>query len=75
MHFWSRCRKTLYFYFPTSPYFSSLTPAQLSQSVIVLALHYIHRLRARNAATPAQPGSEFRVAVAGLMMANKFLDE
>ncbi|KAJ7767870.1 hypothetical protein DFH07DRAFT_954760 [Mycena maculata] len=53
----------------------SLTPPQVSQSVIVLALHYIHRLRARNAATPAQPGSEFRVAVAGLMMANKFLDD
>ncbi|KAJ7461282.1 hypothetical protein B0H11DRAFT_119738 [Mycena galericulata] len=52
-----------------------LETTQVSQSVIVLALHYIHRLRARNAATPAQPGSEFRVAVAGLMMANKFLDD
>ncbi|KAJ7362966.1 cyclin-domain-containing protein, partial [Mycena albidolilacea] len=63
-----------------SPTFVSFTQklletTQLSQSVIVLALHYIHRLRARNAATPAQPGSEFRVAVAGLMMANKFLDD
>ncbi|KAJ7474021.1 hypothetical protein FB451DRAFT_1398028 [Mycena latifolia] len=52
-----------------------LETTQVSQSVIVLALHYIHRLRARNAGTPAQPGSEFRVAVAGLMMANKFLDD
>ncbi|KAJ7223592.1 hypothetical protein GGX14DRAFT_491841, partial [Mycena pura] len=52
-----------------------LETTQLSQSAIVLALHYIHRLRARNAGTPAQPGSEFRVAVAGLMMANKFLDD
>jgi hypothetical protein len=55
--------------------YGSLTLPQVSQSVIVLALHYIHRLRQRNAGTPAQPGSEFRVAVAGLMMANKFLDE
>ncbi|KAJ7796334.1 hypothetical protein B0H14DRAFT_3494960 [Mycena olivaceomarginata] len=40
-----------------SPTFVSFTQklletTQLSQSVIVLALHYIHRLRARNAATP-----------------------
>ncbi|KAJ6602358.1 hypothetical protein B0H10DRAFT_661466 [Mycena sp. CBHHK59/15] len=52
-----------------------LETTQLSQSAIVLALHYIFRLRERNRATPAQAGSEFRVAVAGLMMANKFLDE
>ncbi|KAJ6505541.1 hypothetical protein C8R45DRAFT_817405, partial [Mycena sanguinolenta] len=63
-----------------SPTFISFTQklletTQVSQSVIVLALHYIHRLRQRNAGTPAQPGSEFRVAVAGLMMANKFLDD
>ncbi|KAJ7232437.1 hypothetical protein B0H12DRAFT_1192332, partial [Mycena haematopus] len=63
-----------------SPTFVSFTQklletTQVSQSVIVLALHYIHRLRQRNAGTPAQPGSEFRVAVAGLMMANKFLDD
>ncbi|KAJ6605348.1 hypothetical protein DFH09DRAFT_1353814, partial [Mycena vulgaris] len=42
-----------------------LETTQVSQSVIVLALHYIHRLRARNGGVPAQPGSEFRVAVAG----------
>jgi hypothetical protein len=53
----------------------------VSQSVIVLALHYIHRLREWNGSVAAhgngvaQQGSEFRVAVAGLMMANKFLDE
>ncbi|KAJ7204579.1 hypothetical protein C8J57DRAFT_382812 [Mycena rebaudengoi] len=46
-----------------------------------LALHYIHRLRERNSGVAAhgdsvaQQGSEFRVAVAGLMMANKFLDD
>ena len=52
-----------------------LETTQVSQSVIVLSLHYIYNLRGKNRFTPAQPGSEFRIAVAGLMMANKFLDE
>jgi hypothetical protein len=52
-----------------------LETTQVSQSVIVLSLHYIYRLKERNHFTPAQRGSEFRIAVAGLMMANKFLDE
>jgi len=50
-----------------------LKTTQVSQSVIVLSLHYMHRLKENN--MPAQQGSEFRIAVAGLMMANKFLDE
>jgi Cyclin, N-terminal domain len=48
---------------------------QLSQSVLVLSLHYVHRLEERNSGTIAHPGSESRVAVAALMMANKFVDE
>ncbi|KAJ2915325.1 hypothetical protein MD484_g5103, partial [Candolleomyces efflorescens] len=52
-----------------------LETTQVSQSVIVLSLHYIYRLKERNHFTPAQRGSEFRIAVAGLMMANKFLDD
>ncbi|KAF8798210.1 hypothetical protein BYT27DRAFT_7264816 [Phlegmacium glaucopus] len=52
-----------------------LETTQVSQSVMVLSLHYIHRLKERNRFTPAQSGSEFRIAVAGLMMANKFLDD
>jgi len=52
-----------------------LETTQVSQSVIVLSLHYIYRLKDRNRFTPAQAGSEFRIAVAGLMMANKFLDD
>ncbi|KAJ7049530.1 hypothetical protein C8F01DRAFT_753718 [Mycena amicta] len=52
-----------------------LETTQLSQSAIVLALHFIHRVRARNQGIPAQAGSEFRVCVAALMMANKFLDD
>ena len=52
-----------------------LETTQVSQSVIVLSLHYIYRLKERNRFTTAASGSEFRIAVAGLMMANKFLDE
>ncbi len=52
-----------------------LETTQVSHSVIVLSLHYIYRLKDRNNGTPAQAGSEFRIAVAALMMANKFLDE
>ncbi|KAG5643051.1 hypothetical protein DXG03_001629 [Asterophora parasitica] len=52
-----------------------LETTQVSHSVIVLSLHYIYRLKDRNRFTPAQQGSEFRIAVAGLMMANKFLDD
>jgi len=52
-----------------------LETTQVSQSVIVLSLHYIYRLKEHNRFTSGQPGSEFRIAVAGLMMANKFLDE
>ncbi|TFK28438.1 hypothetical protein FA15DRAFT_701100 [Coprinopsis marcescibilis] len=52
-----------------------LETTQVSQSVIVLSLHYIHRLKEQNHLTPAQKGSEFRIAVSGLMMANKFLDD
>jgi hypothetical protein len=52
-----------------------LQTTQLSQSVIVLSLHYVFRLKERNSGTIAHPGSEFRVAVAALMMANKFVDE
>ena len=64
----------------TTPTFVSfmqklLETTQVSQSVIVLSLHFIYRLKERNRFTPAQKGSEFRIGVAGLMMANKFLDE
>lgn len=52
-----------------------LETTQVSQSVIVLALHYIYRLKIRNRFTNGQSGSEYRVAIAALMMANKFLDD
>ncbi|KAH9836644.1 cyclin-domain-containing protein [Rhodofomes roseus] len=52
-----------------------LETTQVSQSVIVLALHYIYRMKARNRFTTGHPGSEYRVAIAALMMANKFVDD
>lgn len=52
-----------------------LETTQVSQSVIVLSLHYIYRMKARNRFTSGQAGSEYRVAIAALMMANKFVDE
>ena len=66
--------------FSVSPHFIQfmqkvLETTQVSQSVIVLSLHYIFRLKERNRLTNSLPGSEFRVAIAALMMANKFVDE
>ncbi|KIM52134.1 hypothetical protein SCLCIDRAFT_1223999 [Scleroderma citrinum Foug A] len=52
-----------------------LETTQVSQSVIVLSLHYIWRLKERNRFTTGLQGSEFRIAVSALMMANKFLDD
>ena len=52
-----------------------LETTQVSQSVIVLSLHYVYRLKQRNEFTVGRRGSEFRVAVVALMMANKFIDE
>ncbi|KAF8584951.1 hypothetical protein K439DRAFT_1660488 [Ramaria rubella] len=52
-----------------------LQTTQVSESVIVLSLHYIYRLKEENHFTNGQPGSEFRVAVVALMMANKFVDD
>ncbi|KAH9927419.1 cyclin-domain-containing protein [Epithele typhae] len=52
-----------------------LETTQVSQSVIVLSLNYIYRLKARNPFTSGQAGSEYRVAIAALMLANKFVDD
>ena len=52
-----------------------LETTEVSQSIIVLSLHYLYRLKERNRFTPVQFGSEFRIAVPVLMMANKFLDK
>ncbi|KAG8880506.1 hypothetical protein FRB97_000741 [Tulasnella sp. 331] len=52
-----------------------LTTTQVSQSVIVLSLHYIYRLRMQNPQIQTPEGSEMRLAVSALMLANKFLDD
>lgn len=52
-----------------------LQTTQLSQSVIVLSLHYIYRLKCLNPRIEVRPGSEFRVSLVGLVLANKYLDD
>ncbi|KAF9444136.1 hypothetical protein P691DRAFT_361034 [Macrolepiota fuliginosa MF-IS2] len=51
-----------------------LETTQVSQSVIVLSLHYIYKFKEKTS-LGGPSGSELRIAVAGLMMANKFLDD
>lgn len=52
-----------------------LATTQVSQSVITLALHYIYTLKRINPSIRGRRGSEYRLAVTALMLANKFLDE
>jgi hypothetical protein len=52
-----------------------LRTTQVSQGVIILSLHYIYRLKLKNSHIRGLEGSEFRLAVIALMLANKFLDE
>jgi hypothetical protein len=54
-----------------------LETTQVSQSVIVLALHYIYRLKQSRMISRLQvnAGSEWKVAINSLMLANKFVDE
>ncbi|KAK7688018.1 hypothetical protein QCA50_008388 [Cerrena zonata] len=66
--------------FAVSPAFTRfmqklLETTQVSQSVIVLSLRYIYRLKECNRFTHGHAGSEYRVAVAALMLANKFVDD
>ncbi|GAA5825593.1 hypothetical protein JCM10212_006216 [Sporobolomyces blumeae] len=51
-----------------------LSTTQVSHSVVLLALLFIARLKQKNQIHGA-PGSEFRLAVTGLMLANKVLDD
>ncbi|GAA5837030.1 hypothetical protein JCM3766R1_006509 [Sporobolomyces carnicolor] len=51
-----------------------LTTTQVSHSVVLLALLFVSRLKQKNSIRGA-PGSEFRLAVTGLMLANKVLDD
>ncbi|KAK4700430.1 hypothetical protein P7C70_g5817, partial [Phenoliferia sp. Uapishka_3] len=51
-----------------------LATTQVSHSVVILALLFIYRLKHKNQICGA-PGSEFRLCVTALMMANKVLDD
>lgn len=53
---------------------SRVRAAQVSHSVVILALLYIYRLKANNTICGAT-GSEFRLTTTALMMANKILDD
>ncbi|KAJ1310780.1 hypothetical protein OPQ81_009301 [Rhizoctonia solani] len=52
-----------------------LSTTQVSQSVITLALRYIYMLKQANPSIRGRRGSEYRLAVTALMLANKFLDD
>ncbi|CAO1614500.1 unnamed protein product [Sympodiomycopsis kandeliae] len=53
----------------------ALGTTQLSTSVLILALLYVRRLKLMHPQIQGQDGSEYRVAVAALMLGNKFLDD
>lgn len=52
-----------------------LGTTQLSTSVITLALIYVYRLKVRHPHLRGREGSEYRVAISALMLANKILDD
>ena len=52
-----------------------LETTQVSQDAIMLLLHYIYCLKEGNEFSVGKLGSEFRVAVMVLMMANRFVNE
>ncbi|MBW0499464.1 hypothetical protein O181_039179 [Austropuccinia psidii MF-1] len=51
-----------------------LSTTQVSHSVVLLALFYIHRLKSLNPIKPSSK-SEYRIGVVSLMLANKMLDD
>src|ERR1043165_5192164 len=52
-----------------------ISATQVSNSVILLSLLYIHRMKINNPAIKGQNGSEYRTFTVALMLANKFLDD
>ncbi|CAG8441620.1 5138_t:CDS:2 [Scutellospora calospora] len=52
-----------------------ISATQVSRSVILLSLLYIHRMKINNPAIKGQNGSEYRTFTVALMLANKFLDD
>lgn len=52
-----------------------LSTTQVTQSVILLALMFIYRLKGYNPTVKGKPGSEYRLLTVALMLGNKFLDD
>ncbi|KDN45081.1 hypothetical protein K437DRAFT_125825 [Tilletiaria anomala UBC 951] len=52
-----------------------LNTTQLSMSVVLCALLYIYRFKSMHPHVKGREGSEYRLAIVGLMLANKFLDD
>jgi len=52
-----------------------LSTSQVTQHVVLLALLYIYRLKSYNPTVKGNPGSEYRLLTAALMLGNKFFDE
>lgn len=65
--------------FPTERFVSFveniLRTTQVSQSVVVVLLYYIYRLKKRRAGLIGQHGSEYRLFLTSLILSNKFLDD
>lgn len=53
----------------------TLRTTQVSISVLILALLYIRRLKLQHPQLKGHEGSEYRLCVTALMLANKFLDD
>ena len=64
---------------PTDKFISFVTrvliTTQVSDSVIKLCLYYIYRLKVRHSGLQGKAGSEYRLFLTSLIMANKFLDD
>ena len=52
-----------------------LKTTQVSDSIIKLSLYYIYSLKVRNSGLHGQLGSEYRLFLTSLILANKFLDD
>ncbi|WFD42830.1 hypothetical protein MPSI1_001480 [Malassezia psittaci] len=52
-----------------------LRMTQVSRSVVAIGLLYLYRLKLRHPSLVGQPGSEFRLFLTSLILANKFLDD
>lgn len=54
---------------------SILKATQVSKSVLILSLFYIFRLKSLHTQLQGQNGSEYRLFITSLILANKFLDD